>query len=73
MAAWDLVRRPKDKGGLGVIDLSTQNDALLLKKLDKFYRKEDVQWVQLIWQRYYSEGAQHVRREKKVPSGGKTS
>jgi mannosylglycoprotein endo-beta-mannosidase len=31
LAAWDLVRRPKDKGGLGVINLGVQNDALLLK------------------------------------------
>jgi hypothetical protein len=31
LAAWDLVRKPKDKGGLGVINLSIQNDALLLK------------------------------------------
>jgi hypothetical protein len=39
LATWDLVRKPKDKGGLGVINLSIQNDALLLKELDKFYRK----------------------------------
>jgi mannosylglycoprotein endo-beta-mannosidase len=31
LAAWSLVRRPKAKGGLGVINLSLQNDALLLK------------------------------------------
>jgi hypothetical protein len=38
LAAWDLVRKPKAKGGLGVINLSVQNDALLLKQLDKFYK-----------------------------------
>jgi hypothetical protein len=37
LVAWDIVRRPKDKGGLGVIDLATQNNALLLKQLDKFF------------------------------------
>jgi hypothetical protein len=42
LAAWDLVRKPKDKGGLGVINLNIQNDALLLKQLDKFYRKENI-------------------------------
>jgi mannosylglycoprotein endo-beta-mannosidase len=31
LAAWDLVRRPKDKGGLGVIYLGVLNDAILLK------------------------------------------
>jgi hypothetical protein len=51
LAARDLVRKPKDKGGLGVINLSIQNDALLLKQLDKFYRKESIQWVALIWQK----------------------
>jgi hypothetical protein len=34
LAAWSLIRRPKAKGGLGVINLSLQNDALLLKQLD---------------------------------------
>jgi hypothetical protein len=42
LAAWDIVRRPKDKGGLVVINLSVQNDALLLKHLGKFYRKVNV-------------------------------
>lgn len=64
LAAWDLVRRPKSKGGLGVINLSLQNDALLLKQLDKFYRKENVQWVNLIWNRYYSDSVPHLARGK---------
>ena len=45
MAAWDLVIKPKNKGGLGVINLTLQNEALQLKQLDKFYCKVDVQWV----------------------------
>jgi retron-type reverse transcriptase len=49
---------------LGVINLSVQNDALLLKQLDKFYRKENIQWVKLIWQKHYPDGVPHVRREK---------
>jgi hypothetical protein len=64
LAAWDLVRKPKDKGGLGVINLSIQNDALLLKQLDKFYHKENIQWVALIWQKYYSNTVPHLAREK---------
>ena len=31
-AAWDLVCLPKAEGGLGVLNLPTQNEALLLKK-----------------------------------------
>jgi hypothetical protein len=64
LVAWDLVRKPKDKGGLRVINLSVQNDALLLKHLDKFYRKENVQWVKLIWDKYYENSVPHLAREK---------
>lgn len=32
-AAWTLVTTPKDDGGLGVLDLKTQNEALLIKKI----------------------------------------
>jgi hypothetical protein len=64
LAAWDLVRKPKAKGGLGVINLSVQNDALLLKQLDKFYKQEKIQWVGLIWQKYYNGTVPHLAREK---------
>ena len=39
LAAWNIVQKPKAKGGLGVINLSLQNEALLIKQLDKFYKK----------------------------------
>jgi hypothetical protein len=42
LAAWELVQKTKDKGGLGVTNLSIQNDALLLKHLDKFYIKANI-------------------------------
>jgi hypothetical protein len=45
LAAWPLVSLPKNKGGLGVINLRIQNNALLLKFLDKFYNKRDIPWV----------------------------
>jgi hypothetical protein len=32
----------KRKGGLGMINLRSQNNALLLKHLDKFYNKKEV-------------------------------
>jgi len=64
LAARNLVQRPKGKGGLGVINLSLQNEALLIKQLDKFYKKENVQWVKLIWQRYYREAVPHLARQK---------
>ena len=39
LAAWNLVQKPKNKGGLGVINLRIQNDALLLKHPHKFYSR----------------------------------
>jgi hypothetical protein len=41
LAAWKLATKPKREGGLGIINLKTQNDALLLKILHKFFNKVD--------------------------------
>ena len=60
LASWDLVGRPKDKGGLGVINLRVQNIALLLKHLVKFYKGHDLPWVQLIWNLYYKSKVLHL-------------
>lgn len=49
-----MVTIPKKQGGLGVTNLSTHNDAMLLKYLHKFYTKADIPWVNLIWENYYS-------------------
>ena len=69
LAAWDLVCRPKSFGGLGVMDLSVQNDALLIKHLFKFFNKMDVPWVSLIWDTYYA-SAPPKSRKAAVLSGG---
>ena len=60
LAAWELVCRPKRCGGLGVIDINTQNAALLLKHLFKFYNREDVPWVPLVWDAYYTNKVPHT-------------
>jgi hypothetical protein len=54
LAAWDVVCRPKDQGGLGIINLKVQNKCLLMKHLHKFFNRADVPWVNLIWEVYYS-------------------
>jgi hypothetical protein len=46
-----MVTMPKSKGGLGVINLRRQNDAFLLKHLHKFFNKEDLPWIQLVWKK----------------------
>jgi hypothetical protein len=54
LAVWSKVTKPKDKGGLEVVDLRSQNEALLLKHLDKFYKKKDTPWVNMIWHSHNS-------------------
>jgi len=63
LVAWEIVQQPKDKGGLGVLNLRLQNDALLLKQLNKFYNKVDTPWVQLLWSKYYESKVPHAARE----------
>jgi hypothetical protein len=53
LAAWEMVCKPKKKGGLGIINFQKQNAALLIKFLDKFYNKKDIPWIQLIWSAHY--------------------
>jgi hypothetical protein len=63
-AAWKLVTKPKEEGGLGVIDIEKQNEALLLKNLNKFFNKQDIPWVHLVWEKHYKNGKLpgHVRK-----------
>jgi hypothetical protein len=49
----------KNKGGLRVINLRLQNDALLLKQLNNFYNHCDIPWVNLIWAKYYLAKVSH--------------
>jgi spermidine/putrescine-binding protein len=41
LASWDMVCKPKKRGGLGIINLKIQNQGLLLKYLHKFYNRDD--------------------------------
>jgi hypothetical protein len=52
--AWETACKPKKEGGLGIIDLEKQNDALLMKYLDKFYNHANIPWVSLTWSKFYS-------------------
>jgi hypothetical protein len=36
LAAWEVACKPKDQGGLGIIDIQSQNNALLLKYMINF-------------------------------------
>lgn len=60
LAAWDMVCRPKKHGGLGVLNLKIQNDALLMKFFHKFYNRHNIPWVDLIWNTYYADTILHA-------------
>lgn len=55
-AAWEIVCKPKNEGGLGVLDLKKQNEALMLKNWNKFFNKFDTPWVAMVWEKYYPNG-----------------
>jgi hypothetical protein len=45
-----------------VINLQVQNKGLLLKFLDKFYRRCDIPWVQVVWAKYYEDRVPMLER-----------
>jgi hypothetical protein len=63
LAAWSMVCRTKNQGGLGVLNLELQNKALLLKQLHKFYSKADAPWVQLV-RNLYGDRVPHSQAKK---------
>jgi hypothetical protein len=56
-AAWKLTCKPKKQGGLGVLDLAAQNEALLMKNLHKFFNRINISWVNIVWNSHYWDGA----------------
>ena len=59
LASWEMICKPKSSGGLGILDFKKQNQGLLMKQLHKFYNKEDLPWVNLVW-RYYGNEVPHT-------------
>lgn len=53
LATWALDCKPKSQADLGVLDLKTHNDTLLMKHLHKFLNGHQVPWVILIWTKHY--------------------
>ena len=42
LVAWETACKAKNKGGLGIIDIEKQNDALLMKHLNNFYNHAEL-------------------------------
>jgi hypothetical protein len=55
LAAREMLCKPKDKGGVGIVNFTKRNEAFLLKHLDNFFNKADLPWVDLIWHSYYGD------------------
>jgi hypothetical protein len=53
LAQWHIICRPKEQGGLGILDLDIQNKCLLSKWLYKLIN-EDGAWQQLLRNKYLS-------------------
>ena len=56
-----MLCKPKESGGVGIINFPKQNEALLPKHLHKFYNKFDVPWVNLVWGAHYEESVPHAQ------------
>lgn len=63
-AAWIMVCLPKSEGRLGVLNLATHNDSLLLKFLYKFFTRANIPWFNLVWENYYHSGKLHGQQRK---------
>ena len=53
LAKWDIICRPKDQGGLGIIDIDLQNKALLSKWIINLLNGEGM-WQTLVRNKYLS-------------------
>jgi hypothetical protein len=52
MAKWEMVTRPKDQGGLGIINTRTMNDCLLVKWIWRILQELDGLWFKIIKAKY---------------------
>ena len=51
LVRWDLICRPKDQGGHGIIDLEIQNKCLFSKWLFKLFNEDGI-WHSLLIKKY---------------------
>ena len=56
MASWDTVSRPKDQGGLGIINTKIMNDCLLVKWIWKIMKGGEDFWYRLLKAKYMPDG-----------------
>jgi hypothetical protein len=54
LASWEMMCKPKDQGGLEILNLRLQNQAVLMKNMHTFYNHSDIPWVNHVWQAHYN-------------------
>jgi hypothetical protein len=52
MAKWEMVSRPKDQGGLGIINTKIMNESLLVKWIWKIHLQADDLWYKILKAKY---------------------
>jgi len=52
MAKWEMVSRPKDQGGLGIINTKIMNESLLVKWIWKIHLQPDDLWYKILKAKY---------------------
>jgi hypothetical protein len=55
MAKWEMVSRPKDQGGLGIINMKIMNESLLVKWIWKIFQQPDELWFKILKAKYLGE------------------
>jgi hypothetical protein len=56
MVKWQVVCRPKEFGGLGIINTRIFNECLIAKWIWKIYKQKESLWVRLITAKYMPQG-----------------
>lgn len=56
LIGWDKICRPKQLGGLSILNVATRNKVLLMKNPHKFSHKENLPWINFIQEKYYISG-----------------
>ena len=69
--AWDKICRPKNMGGLGILDLEIMNIALLSKWLWKLFNEKGL-WQRILWEKYIEKNTfGGVQKNKGIRTSGK--
>lgn len=52
MAKWEMVSRPKNQGGLGIINTKVMNECLLTKWIWKILQEPEEMWFKILKAKY---------------------